>query len=93
MKTVNNECTILFYEENGSIIIDNIEVTKESRNKGIATKAMQDFIVEYGDKQIELHAYPQDNDTDIFRLVEFYEKFGFVVECGSESCGFEMIRK
>jgi GNAT superfamily N-acetyltransferase len=78
------------YEENGVVVLDYIHVEQQHRNKGIGTIAMMSFLSKNKGKKIELHAYPQDETTDVFKLVEFYEKFGFDVVCGSEDSGFEM---
>ena len=51
---------------------------------------MQRFIKICNGKTIELHAYPQDEQTNMEKLVAFYETFGFEVVCGSESMGYEM---
>ena len=76
--------------EDGIVILDMLQVKNEHRNKGIAIKAMQSFINKFKGRTIELHAYPQDNTTTLDKLVNFYEKFGFDVVCGSELSGYEM---
>ncbi|HEY1046914.1 MAG TPA: GNAT family N-acetyltransferase, partial [Bacteroidia bacterium] len=89
----NSQGKLNYSIENGVVVLDMIEVNAESRCKGVASKLMTKFINKFNNREIELHAYPQDELTTIDRLVVFYEKFGFEVECGSESIGFEMKRK
>lgn len=88
MKT--QKYSIQYSIENGIVILENIEVKNEYRGKGWGKKAMQRFIKMFKGKTIELHAYPQDEKTNIEKLVAFYESFGFEVVCGSESIGYEM---
>jgi ribosomal protein S18 acetylase RimI-like enzyme len=85
------EAYIQTYLENGNLVIENIFVPNELRGQGIAKKMMQELIENNKNIDIELHAYPQDEQTDINKLVEFYESFGFEIIGGSEDWGFEMI--
>ena len=89
MKT--NTCLIECHYENDILIIDNIATPLEDRGKGYAKATLQYLINSNKGKQIELHAYPQDEFTNVFRLVDFYESFGFQVVAGSELSGFEMV--
>jgi len=82
---------ISYYEDNGSIILEHIEVNPEHRGKGLARQAMQDFVNKFKNERIELHAYAQDEHTDTSKLVDFYRSFGFDVVSGDESFGYEMI--
>lgn len=88
MKT--NKYTLSYHIENGVVILDNINVFPEYRGKGIATKAIQRFLNKFKNRKIELHAYPQDEQTNISMLVKLYESFGFIVDCGSDSIGYQM---
>lgn len=76
--------------EDGVVILDNIEVNPSHRGQGVGTSAMHRFMKKFSGRNIELHAYAQDDTTDTNKLVTFYEKFGFSVVCGEESYGFEM---
>lgn len=82
--------SISYSIEDGIVILDNIKVESEYRGQGIGKKAMERFMKKFSGRDIELHAYAQDEQTDTIRLVEFYKKFGFEVVCGEESYGFEM---
>lgn len=88
MKT--QKYTLTHHVEDGIVILDNIEVYSQYRGKGIAKKAMQRFLKKFNARKIELHAYPQDEQTDIFKLVDFYKSFGFSVDCGSPLIGYQM---
>ena len=91
MATIKTKKYILKYSiEEGIIILDNINVNPVYRGKGVATSAMNRFMKKFKGRKIELHAYAQDNATSTERLVSFYEKFGFSVECGELSYGYEM---
>ena len=68
------EAYIQTYKENGNIIIENIFVPKELRGKGIARKMMQELIENNKGVTIELHAYPQDEETELDKLVESIER-------------------
>tara|TARA_R110000772_G_scaffold233800_2_gene345370 strand:- start:7318 stop:7584 length:267 start_codon:yes stop_codon:yes gene_type:complete len=85
------EAYIQTYKENGKIVIENIFVPKELRGQGIARKIMQELIENNKSVTIELHAYPQDEETELEKLVNFYESFGFQIECGDDFSGYEMI--
>ena len=80
------------YAEENKIIIENIFVPVGLRGKGLAREAMIEFLGKNKGVAVELHAYPQEDGIDVFRLVEFYESLGFEVVCGSESVGFEMVK-
>jgi ribosomal protein S18 acetylase RimI-like enzyme len=90
MNTAAQKFTIEYHEEDGIIILDNIEVNPEFRGQGVATIAMTEFMKKFRGEKIELHAYPQDKTTSIERLVDFYRKFGFETVCGDDSIGYEM---
>ncbi len=72
------------------VVLDNLEVKKEFRGKGLGKKAMIRFIIKFIGWKMELHAYAQDEETSTERLVSFYKKFGFEVVEGSELSGYEM---
>ena len=74
-------------EAEGCVILDSMFVQDEHKGKGIATKMMQRFVDRFSHRDIELVAMPLDDDTDLERLVNFYERFGFEEDAdqGSES--------
>jgi GNAT superfamily N-acetyltransferase len=82
--------TLDYTQSNGVILLDMIQVKENYRNKGIATKAIQRFLKMCKNKSIELHAYPQDTTTDMYRIIRFYSKFGFDIKCGNDITGYEM---
>ena len=63
------------------VLINKVYVHPEDRNKGIATRMMNQAMSEIKQKHpnlpIRLFPIPLDKQTDIERLGEFYEKFGF----------------
>jgi ribosomal protein S18 acetylase RimI-like enzyme len=94
MATIKNKSYVInYHSENGVVILDMIEVDEKLRGKGIAKKAMERFLNMHKGKTIELHAYPQDDSTDLQRLVDLYTSFGFEIQCGSEGIGYEMSLK
>ena len=90
MRKNYKNCLIKYDREDDVIIIENIEVKKENRNKGFAKRALKMFLNQYKHYDIELHAYGQDIETDNEKLREFYEKLGFEVVAGNKSDGYEM---
>lgn len=91
MATLKTKKYKLVYSiEEGIVILDHLEVQKEFRGKGIANSAMKRFMKKFSGRNIELHAYGQDEITVTEKLVKFYEKFGFQIVCGDESFGYEM---
>jgi hypothetical protein len=87
------DCTITYSVEESCIILDNIDVPVHARGNGQAKAAMTEFMSKFEGHRVELHAYPQDDETDVNRLVSFYERFGFKVATGDDEDGYEMIRK
>ena len=63
------------------VLIHKVYVHPEDRNKGIATRlmnnAMNEIKKEHPGLPIKLFPIPLDKETDIEKLGEFYEKFGF----------------
>ena len=90
MKIKYQNCEIKYSREDDILVIDNIQVPQDKRNKGYAKRAMKKFINRYKNENIELHAYAQDEQTNTKKLVNFYESFGFDVVCGDDSNGYEM---
>ena len=86
-------CEIKCSKENGVITIESIVVPKDKRGLGWARRAMTMLMKKYAEKDMDLHAYGQDDTTTTAGLVEFYKSFGFVVEAGDDSFGYEMVRK
>lgn len=86
-------CEIKCTKENGVITIESIIVPKGKRGQGWARRAMTMLVKKYEGKKMDLHAYGQDDTTTTSKLVEFYKSFGFDVEAGDDSCGYEMVRK
>ncbi len=91
MATIKTKKYSLSYSiEDGIVCLNLISVIDSERGKGIGRKAMNRFMKKFEAKDIELHAYPQDEKTDLKKLLCFYESFGFRVTCGDDSFGFEM---
>lgn len=69
--------------ENGELVIENITTPLQERGQGSATKLMNAVIQKAYDESIEKvtgYIYPQDNDTSLERLRDFYEKFGAEID-------------
>ena len=75
-------------EEDGIVILHSMFVHDQYKGKGIATKMMQRFVNRFSHRDIELVANPLDDDTDLERLVNFYERFGF--EQDADQCSESM---
>lgn len=72
--------------EDDSIVLESIRTEKEKRGQGSARKSLEkvvDIADEEG-KRVELKVVPEDQNTKIDKLSEFYEGFGFVKEDGTE---------
>lgn len=76
-------------DENGVVILDTMYVHDEYKGMGVATKMMQRFVDRFSHRDIELVANPLDDDTDLDRLVSFYERFGF--EQDADQCSESMV--
>ena len=71
--------------DKGDLTLSRIEVPKDERSKGIGSKAMED-IIKYADdngRRIVLTPSTDFGGTSVNRLKEFYKKFGFVENKGS----------
>lgn len=94
MKTYKNwPCTIKYdvddYSGEDVVVVDLIIVDDASRGQWRAKKTMQKFlteVVDANDMRCELCAYPNEDGVDKDRLVDFYENFGFSVDCDNWDC-------
>lgn len=92
--TLNYEnCEIKYDIDGDVIIIENIQVPQNYRNQGFAKKALCEFLNKFVEHRIEGYCYPQDNETSLEKLLEFYKSFGFKVGSGDDSFGWEIFKK
>ena len=72
------------YESNGIINLSQIVLAKKSRGSGIGSQAMQ-LLTKYADDTNQTITLTPSKDfgaSSVTRLVEFYKKFGFVLNKG-----------
>lgn len=85
-------CEIKYSIEDDIVIIDNIEVSLNQRGKGLAKQTLSLFLKKFSDYRIEGHAYPQDKNTDMDKLLHFYQSMGFKVGSGDNKYGWEIYK-
>jgi ribosomal protein S18 acetylase RimI-like enzyme len=92
MEFKSKNCKIKYSVEDGVVIIENLEVAKKYRGQGFAKQGLTEFLKKNMGRRIEGHCYPQDNETSLDRLLEFYKSFGFKVGSGDDNYGWEIFR-
>jgi len=71
----------IYYDgNNNSIFFSDINIKKKFRKKGIGSKVLTD-VINFGDK-LKLPIVLIPDSDDIPRLINFYKRFGFVVNSG-----------
>jgi hypothetical protein len=93
---VNSEGTKIKYTSQGNLVVlEEIKTNPDFRGRGLARKALQDFLVSTDEvgATVKLVVSPRDATTDQNKLEEFYmsEGFNFDTENGIPS-SFEMVR-
>ena len=66
------------WETLDGVMVDHLYVSPDSRGKGHAKALMMAAIESVGYDTMYLVCCPKDEDTEFDRLVELYEKLGFV---------------
>ena len=71
------------FEDDDRIEFNQIVISKQSRNKGIATDILN-TVIEYADqvKKIVTLTAADDYGSDLKRLKKFYQRFGFIFNHG-----------
>lgn len=61
------------------VLLENIETPKSDRGKGHASAVMQKIVrhLDNTAQRAELFALPLDDETEVEKLVKFYERYGF----------------
>lgn len=93
MKFKSKNCEIIYSIEENIVIIDSINVKLKNRGKGFAKIALKNFLEKFNLMKIEGHAYPQDNKTNMEKLLEFYKNFGFKIGSRDNKYGWEIYKK
>lgn len=93
---VKTEGVNIKYTRQGNLVVlEEIQTIPDFRGRGLARKALQDFLVSTDEvgATVKLIVSPRDNTTDEIKLQEFYmsEGFNFDTENGIPS-SFEMVR-
>ena len=93
---VKTEGVNIKYTRQGNLVVlEEIKTIPDFRGRGLARKALQDFLVSTDEvgATVKLIVSPRDNSTDEIKLQEFYmsEGFNFDTENGIPS-SFEMVR-
>jgi GNAT superfamily N-acetyltransferase len=77
----------LYYDHNNnSLFISDLYIKQESRGKGVGTKIMNS-IVQFADGlNLPIVLIPESDDDNVSNkdLMNFYKKFGFVVNTGKK---------
>jgi GNAT superfamily N-acetyltransferase len=77
---------IYYDRNNGSLFLSDFYIKPEHRGKGVGTKIMNS-IVQFGDTMklpIVLMPEPEDDSMSVNDLINFYKKFGFVLNKGKQ---------
>lgn len=77
---------IYFEKSNGALFLSDLYIKQEFRGQGIGTKIMNN-ITQFADLNqlpIVLIPEPEDESASPKQLIEFYKKFGFVVNAGKK---------
>ena len=86
---------IKYTRQGNLVVLEEIKTIPDFRGRGLARKALQDFLVSTDEvgATVKLIVSPRDNSTDETKLQEFYmsEGFNFDTENGIPS-SFEMVR-
>jgi len=84
MRTYKKDYWYIEYTiEDGVVILEKIEIKKDKRGQWLWSELLKEWennIEEEGYKRIELCAYPQDNETTLEMLKEFYENNWYEIE-------------
>ena len=86
---------VIIKSEGDNIKIESISTPKDKRGNGSARKAIEKItsIADSDGKTLELNVVPLDETTSAEKLVEFYEKQGFVKEENFSLDGGKMVRQ
>ena len=89
----NKSCEIKYsIEDENIIVIENIEVPLNQRGKGLAKQTLIKFLNKFSNYRIEGHAYPQDEFTNLDKLLNFYKSLGFEIGSGDDKYGWEIYK-
>jgi ribosomal protein S18 acetylase RimI-like enzyme len=66
---------------NGHLVVGNVWTDADHRRKGLATEVMRAVVDAYQDRVLWLHVMPYtDQALRADELIQWYEKFGFVLQ-------------
>jgi len=78
---------IYFEKANGSLFLSDLYIKEEFRGQGLGSKVMNS-IIQFADNNnlpVVLIPEPDDEDVSPKQLVDFYKKFGFVLNKGKKT--------
>ena len=77
---------IYFEKANGSLFLSDLYIKEEFRGQGVGSKVMNS-IIQFADNNnlpVVLIPEPDDEDVSPKQLIDFYKKFGFVLNKGKK---------
>ncbi len=78
---------IYFEKANGSLFLSDLYIKEEFRGQGVGSKVMNS-IIQFADNNnlpVVLIPEPDDEDVSPKQLIDFYKKFGFVLNKGKKT--------